>query len=79
MFIPSRILKHILALPSGVLFIYLGAYLMLRLLFTETHTDGQNYVIFPKEKPALYYLFRPLSYGDESLTGMKCHLGPHTK
>lgn len=78
MFIPTRIFKHILALPSGVLFIYLGAYLMLRFLFTETHTDGLNYVIFPEGKPLLYYAFRPISYGDEYLTGMKCHLGPHS-
>lgn len=77
MFLPTRLFKHILALPSGVLFIYLGGYLMLRFLFVETHTDGQSYVIFPKDKPALYYLFQPLSYGDEQFTGMRCHLGPH--
>ncbi|MGJ8725296.1 MAG: hypothetical protein ACSHYB_12120 [Roseibacillus sp.] len=77
LFLPTRLFKHILALPSGVLFIYLGAYLMLRLLFVATHTDGLQYVIFPKEKPALYYVFRPLSYADEHFTGMRCHLGPH--
>ena len=77
MFIPTRIIKHILALPSGVLFIYLGAYLMLRFLFVEAHTTGENYLIFPKDKPLLYWAFRPMSYADEYLTGMKCHLGPH--
>lgn len=76
-FLPTRIFKHILALPSGILFIYLGAYLMLRFLFADTHIDGKRYVIFPEEKPALYYAFRPLSYADEHLTGMGCHLGPH--
>lgn len=75
--LPTRIFKHILALPSGLLFVYLGAYLMLRFLFVSTHTDGMNYVVFPDEKPALYYAFRPLSYADEYLTGMRCHLGPH--
>ena len=76
-FTSARIFKHILALPSGVLFIYLGGYLMLRFLFVETHTDGQAYVIFPKDKPVLYYAFRPLSYADEHLTEMKSHFGPH--
>lgn len=76
-FLPNRLLKHILALPSGVLFLYLGAYLMLRFLFVEAHSDGQSYLIFPSEKPALYYAFRPLSYADQYLTGMRCHLGPH--
>lgn len=77
LFLPTRLFKHILALPSGVLFLYLGAYLMLRFLFVETHSDGHHYVIFPSEKPALYYAFRPLSYADEYLTEMRCHLGPH--
>lgn len=77
MFLPTRLIKHILALPSGVLFIYLGAYLMLRFLFISSHTDGHRYVMFPEDKPALYYLFRPLGYGDEYLTGTRCHLGPH--
>ena len=77
MFIPTRLFKHILALPSGVLFIYLGAYLMLRFLFAETHTTGDNYVIFPEKKRILYFGFRPMSYADEYLTGMKSHLGPH--
>ena len=69
LFLPARIFKHIIALPSGVLFIYLGAYLMLRFLFVGTHTDGRQYLIFPEEKPALYYAFRPLSYADEHFTG----------
>ena len=76
-FTPARLFKHILALPSGVLFLYLGGYLMLRLLFTESHTDELDYVIFPKDKPVLYYVFRPLSYADEYLTDMRSHLGPH--
>jgi hypothetical protein len=77
MIFPTRLFKHILALPSGVLFIYLGAYLMLRFLFVSTHTDGHDYVVFPKERSGLYYAFRPLSYADEHLTGMRSHLGPH--
>ena len=76
-FLTSRLIKHVIALPSGVLFIYLGAYLMLRFLFVAPHTDGQQYVIFPEEKPILYYAFRPLSYADEHFTGMRSHLGPH--
>ena len=39
--------------------------------------DQQEYVIFPTEKTSLYYLFRPLTYLDSYLTGMRFHLGPH--
>ncbi len=76
MFFAARIFKHLLALPSGVLFLYLGAYLMLRFLYVETHSDGLRYVVFPEDRPILYYAFRPLSYADDSLTEMKSHLGP---
>jgi hypothetical protein len=41
--------------------------------------DQQRYVIFP-EGPLgrmLYYAWRPLSYADGALTGMRSHIGPH--
>lgn len=39
--------------------------------------DGRAYVIFPAGAPAVYYLYRPLSYLDGALTGTGSHLGPH--
>lgn len=39
--------------------------------------DGQTYVIFPEDVPALYYAYRPLSYLDGAFTGMRFHIGPH--
>ena len=39
--------------------------------------DGNAYVIFPDDKVYLYYLYRPLSYVDGAVTGMKFHIGQH--
>ncbi len=39
--------------------------------------DGNAYVIFPEDKVYLYYLYRPLSYVDGAVTGMKFHIGQH--
>jgi len=39
--------------------------------------DRQAYVIFPADKVFVYYLFRPLTYIDGSVTGMRFHIGPH--
>jgi len=62
-----------------VLVAYLGGYLVFRQTNIETwESDKQAYVIFPEGYGrALYYLWRPLSYLDGSLTGMRFHIGPH--
>jgi hypothetical protein len=40
--------------------------------------DQQPYVIFPAGYGALlYYAWRPLSYVDGALTGMRFHIGLH--
>jgi hypothetical protein len=62
-----------------VLLLYLGSYLVLRQLHIEVwQRDQHAYVIFPEGHGALlYYAWRPLSYVDGALTGMRFHVGPH--
>ncbi len=63
-----------------IVVIYLLGYLALRTMLSEVwEKDGRTYVIFPKEPPQLYYLYRPLSIIDEKLTGMGTHIGPHAE
>jgi len=58
--------------------VYLFGYLVLRTNNAEVwDKDGQAYVIFPESSKALYYAFRPLTYVDGALTGMRFHIGPH--
>jgi hypothetical protein len=66
-------------LSAIVLVLYVGAYVWFRQASTEIwERDKQAYVIFPAGYgSALYYLWRPLSYVDGSLTGMRFHIGPH--
>ena len=59
--------------------LYVGGYIAFRLSHVETwERDKQAYVIFPESygRP-LYYAWRPLSYLDAALTGMRHHIGPH--
>ena len=69
-------LKVLLAIA---LVLYVGAYVSFRQSSTEIwERDKQAYVIFPAGyRGALYYLWRPLSYVDGSMTGMRFHIGPH--
>lgn len=68
-------MKKIIIILFGV---YLLSYAAIRVLNAETwEKDQQVYVIFPKSPIAIYYLFRPLSYLDAKVTGMKFHIGPH--
>lgn len=58
------------------------AYLLTYIALRQTHvevweTDNKEYVIFPEDKAYLYYFYRPLTYVDASLTGMKFHIGAH--
>lgn len=58
--------------------LYLIAYEAFRAPRTEVwERDGKAYVIYPSGATALYYLFRPLSYADATLTGTQTHVGPH--
>lgn len=66
-------------LSAIALVLYVGAYVWFRQSSTEIwERDKQAYVIFPAGYGgALYYLWRPLSYVDGSLTGMRFHIGAH--
>ena len=59
--------------------VYVGAYVAFRQARIEVwQRDQQAYVIFPAGYGALlYYAWRPLSYVDGALTGMRFHIGPH--
>ena len=62
-----------------LMLIYLGSYAWFRATHVERwYRDEQEYVIFPRQ-PALYYLYRPLTYFDARLTGMRFHIGPHLR
>ena len=58
--------------------IYLVGYAVLRTANAEVwDQDNHVYVLFPKNPIALYYLYRPLTYIDGAMTGMRFHIGPH--
>jgi len=67
------------AILVAALLIYTGAYLVFRQSHIEVwERDKQAYVIFPEGSgSALYYAWRPLTYVDSTLTGMRFHIGPH--
>jgi hypothetical protein len=70
--------QRILAVAAACAVAYAGSYLVLRQLWSERwERDGRVYMIFPKSAAALYYAYRPLSYADAALTGMRFHIGPH--
>lgn len=61
-----------------VLAVYLVGYLWLRVFNSEVWSeDNRAYVMFPESPIALYYVYRPLSYIDQYVTGMRSHIGPH--
>ena len=69
-------MKRALMLGAALLSAYVFSYLGYR----ETHRqrwafDGRDYVIFRSR--AAYYAFRPLSHLDQSITGVRAHIGPH--
>ncbi|MCC6490122.1 MAG: hypothetical protein IT364_21730 [Candidatus Hydrogenedentes bacterium] len=58
--------------------LYVGSYISYREAHTEyREQDGREYVIFPPDSLAWYYVYRPASYLDGRLTGMGFHIGPH--
>ncbi len=67
----------VIAILTAVL-LYAFSYIWLRQTHTEVwEKDGNAYVIFPDDKVYLYYFYRPLSYVDGVITGMKFHIGQH--
>jgi hypothetical protein len=63
-----------------LLAIYAGSYAAFRQANQEVwQKDKQTYVIFPSGATgqALYYVWRPHSYADNALTGIRFHVGPH--
>ncbi len=58
--------------------IYFLSYVWMRRTHAEVwEKDGNTYVIFPVEKIYLYYFYRPLTYVDGAVTGMRFHIGQH--
>ena len=67
----------IISILTAIL-LYALSYVWFRQSRTETwEKDGNDYVIFPEDKVYLYYIYRPLSYVDGTVTGMKFHIGQH--
>ena len=61
-----------------LLLIYFGSYIFVRQTYVEVLNHwGDKEVIFPNDKVYFYYLYRPLSYIDGAMTGMKFHIGQH--
>jgi hypothetical protein len=77
-FVKSRVKSIFLISLVLIGVIYFSSYLWIRLRHTEIwEKDGNAYVIFPDDKIFLYYFYRPLSYFDGTITGMKFHIGQH--
>jgi hypothetical protein len=56
---------------------YLASYLVFRTFNQEIWAaDGQSWLIFPEGR-VLYYVWRPLSWADSRLSGLRVHIGPH--
>jgi hypothetical protein len=63
-----------------LLAVYAGSYAVFRQTNQEVWTqDKQTYVMFPSGAVgrALYNVWRPLSYADSRLTGIRSRVGPH--
>ena len=70
--------KRLLALFALVFLAYAFSYIAFRQTHIEVwEQDQREYVIFPTGSEYLYYLFRPLTYLDSTITGMRFHIGPH--
>lgn len=67
-----------LALFTLVLVVYVGSYLIFRSSHIQVwERNQQAYVIFPQDNLVWFYFYRPLTYIDGALTGMRFHIGPH--
>jgi hypothetical protein len=60
--------------PAIALLAYVGSYAW----YSASHLrakDGKTYVIF--DSSIAYYLFRPITYVDGAISGMRFHIDPH--
>ena len=65
-----------MGLITSLLIVYLSLYFFYRMTHIETWTvDEEEYVVFGSR--ASYLFFRPATYLDGALTGVRFHLGPH--
>ena len=73
----AQIMKRLTVMLLILLAAYVGSYGWLRSSHIERwDRDGHDYVIFP-QSAAIYYFYRPLTYLDARVTGMRFHIGPH--
>jgi len=71
-------MKRRASIIAIVALFYFVSYLIFRANHTEIWTqNNKTYVIFPKSKMWLYYLYRPATYVDGKLSGIGFHIGPH--
>ena len=66
----------------GALLIIVAAYVLSYIWLRQTRMeiwekDNQTYVIFPANNIYVYYLYRPLTLIDGTMTGMRFHIGQH--
>jgi len=75
----AMVQKYRLAIAAILLGLYVGGYWAFRLTNSEIwQSDRHAYLMFPYGYGVvLYHLWRPLSYLDGALTGMRFHIGPH--
>ncbi len=70
-------MKRFFVAILAVIMLYFGTYTWLRASHVERwNRDGHDYVILP-QSTVVYYIYRPLTYIDTYLTGMRFHIGPH--
>jgi hypothetical protein len=70
-------MKRLFVAALVVITMYVGTYIWLRASHVERwDRDGRDYVILP-QSTVVYYLYRPLTYIDAHLIGMRFHIGPH--
>jgi hypothetical protein len=63
---------------AALLILYVAGYVLFRQVNIEVWAkDGHAYVMFPEKAAWTFYAFRPLTYIDSALTGMRFHIGPH--
>jgi hypothetical protein len=70
--------KYLIVILAVTLAAYVGSYAIFRSNHVEIwEEDNQAYVIFPEDNISLYYFYRPLTYADALITGVRFHIGPH--
>lgn len=73
----KKILKPVFFIVL-IFLIYIVGYIWFRNAHIQVwEKDRQAYVIFPANRLVVYYFYRPLTYIDGFMTGMRFHMGPH--